>query len=86
MTRVREGDNPVWANNRHLPGDEVWLVREWRASGERNFYLSNLPPRTTRSILAGTIKARWACEQGHRQLKEELGLDHFAGRSCTGTR
>ncbi|BAU89908.1 transposase IS4 family protein [Methylorubrum populi] len=28
MTRVRVGDGPVWANNRHLPGDEVWLVRE----------------------------------------------------------
>ncbi len=37
MTRVRVGDGPVWANNRHLPGDEVWLVGEWRASGERKF-------------------------------------------------
>lgn len=59
MTRVRVGDGPVWANNRHLPGDEVWLVGEWRASGERKFHLSNLPPRTTRRALAGTIKARW---------------------------
>ncbi|MBB2962544.1 SRSO17 transposase [Methylobacterium sp. R2-1] len=84
MTRVRVGDGPVWANNRHLPGDEVWLVGEWRASGERKFYLSNLPPRTTRRALAGTIKARWVCEQAHQQLKEELGLDHFEGRSWTG--
>ena len=30
------------------------------------------------------IKARWACEQAHQQLKEELGLDHFEGRSWTG--
>ena len=84
MVRVRVGDGPVWANNRHLPGDEVWLVGEWRASGERKFYLSNLPPRTTRRVLAGTIKARWVCEQAHQQLKEELGLDHFEGRSWTG--
>lgn len=84
MTRVRLGDGPVWANNCHLPGDEVWLVGEWRASGESKYYLSNLPPRTTRSVLAGTIKARWVCEQAHQQLKEELGLDHFEGCSWTG--
>ena len=35
-------------------------------------------------MLAATIKARWACEQAHQQLKEELGLDHFEGRSWTG--
>ena len=34
--------------------------------------------------LAGAIKARWVCEQAHQQLKEELGLDHFEGRSWTG--
>jgi SRSO17 transposase len=31
--------------------------------------------------LAATIKAQWICEQAHQQLKEELGLDHFEGRS-----
>jgi len=35
-------------------------------------------------MLAATIKARWVCEQAHQQLKEELGLDHFEGRSWTG--
>src|SRR5271154_911245 len=34
--------------------------------------------------LAATIKARWICEQAHQQLKEELGLDHFEGRSWHG--
>src|SRR5262249_46576846 len=34
--------------------------------------------------LAGAIKARWICEQAHQQLKEELGPDHFEGRSWTG--
>ena len=82
--RVRVGDGPVWGNNRHLPGAEVWLVGEWRSSGERKYYLSNLPPDTSRRALAGPIKARWVCEQAHQQLKEELGLDHSEGRSWTG--
>jgi hypothetical protein len=27
---------------------------------------------------------RWKIEQGYQQLKEELGLDHFEGRSWRG--
>jgi hypothetical protein len=42
-----------------------------------------LPIRRSRQ-LAGAIKARWVCEQAHQQLKEELGLDHFEGRSWKG--
>jgi len=82
--RVRVGDGPIWGNNRHLPGEEVWMVGEWRSSGERKYYLSNLPPRTSLRALVGAIKARWVCEQAHQQLKEELGLGHFEGRSWTG--
>jgi SRSO17 transposase len=83
-TRVRVGDGETWANNRHLPGDEVWLVGEWRSNGERKYYLGNLPPRTSLRALAAAIKARWVCEQGHQQLKQELGLGHFEGRAWTG--
>jgi len=82
--RVRVGDGATWANNRHLPGEEAWLVGEWRTSGERKYYLSNLPLRTSRRALVAAIKARWVCEQGHQQLKQELGLGHFEGRSWTG--
>ena len=65
--RVRVGDGPVWGNNRHLPGREAWLVGEWRTSGERKYYLSNLPRRTSVRALAAAIKARWVCEQAHQQ-------------------
>src|SRR4051794_11850736 len=68
----------------HLPGEEVWLIGEHRATGERKYYLSNLPADATLKRLAGAVKARWACEQAHQQLKEELGLDHFEGRSWGG--
>ncbi len=57
---------------------------EHRSSGDRKYYLSNLPADTPLKKLAGAIKARWVCEQAHQQLKEELGLDHFEGRSWQG--
>jgi SRSO17 transposase len=59
-------------------------VGERRSTGEQKYYVSNLPADTTIKMLAATIKARWVCEQAHQQLKEELGLDHFEGRSWTG--
>ncbi|MGI4795746.1 MAG: IS701 family transposase [Janthinobacterium lividum] len=82
--RIRVADGAVWANNRHLPGKDAWLVGECRSSGERKYYLANLAPRTTLRALAAAIKARWVCEQAHQQLKGELGLGHFEGRSWTG--
>src|SRR5262249_21623236 len=42
------------------------------------------PAKTDLRTLAATIKARWICEQAHQQMKEELGLDHFEGRSWQG--
>ena len=53
-------------------------------SGEKKYYLANLPAEMNLRSLAATIKARWICEQAHQQLKEELGLDHFEGRSWHG--
>lgn len=82
--RVRVGDGATFGNNQHLPGEEAWLVGEWRPSGERKYHLSNLPPETGLRALAAAIKARWVCEQAHQQLKRELGLGHFEGRSWTG--
>src|ERR1700687_3447148 len=55
-----------------------------RASGEQKYYLANLPAEAGLKTLAATIKGRWICEQAHQQLKEELGLDHFEGRSWRG--
>src|SRR5467141_260933 len=55
-----------------------------RATGEQKYYVSNLPADASLKMLTATIKARWVCEQAHQQLKEELGLDHFEGRSWQG--
>src|SRR5277367_1683539 len=86
--RVRIADGPPQRirdkGQQHLPGDEAWLIGEHRASGEKKYYLANLPAETNLRTLAATIKARWICEQAHQQMKEELGLDHFEGRSWHG--
>jgi SRSO17 transposase len=84
--RVADGHKHRMLDNRMqcMPGDEVWLVGERRSTGEQKYYVSNLPADATIKTLAATIKARWVCEQAHQQLKEELGLDHFEGRSWTG--
>jgi SRSO17 transposase len=82
--RVRPAEGTQLRSGWHLPGEEVWLVGEHRTSGERKYYLANLPAETPLEELAAVIKARWVCEQAHQQLKEELGLDHFEGRSWTG--
>ncbi len=86
--RVRIADGPPQRirdkGQQHLPGDEAWLIGEHRMSGEKKYYLANLPAKINLRTLAATIKARWICEQAHQQLKEELGLDHFEGRSWQG--
>ena len=82
--RVRVADGPPQGNRTPLPGDEVWLIGERRDNGDAKYYLSNLPPNTTLPVLAARTKARWVCEQGHQQMKEELGLDHFEGRGWHG--
>lgn len=50
----------------------------------KKYYLAKLPAQTQLKTLAAAIKARWVCEQAHQQLKEELGLDHYEGRSWRG--
>jgi SRSO17 transposase len=85
LVRVRLADGPKIAMSRRLPGDqELWLICEERTGGERRYYLSNLPADVKPLALARLIKGRWACEQAHQQMKQELGLDHFEGRSWLG--
>ena len=55
---------------------------EPRASA--NTIFPNLPPDADLKTLGAAIKARWVCEQAHQQPEEELGLDHFEGRSWCG--
>jgi len=82
-TRVQTAHD--W-NHGKAPSKEVWLLVEWSA-GETEpvkYYLCDLPKNRSLKQLVVTARGRWRVEQDDQQLKEELGLDHFEGRSGTG--
>ncbi|MBI5426732.1 MAG: transposase, partial [Nitrospinae bacterium] len=78
--RVRE----VTAQAYYRPGPERWPIMEKLSDDRMNYYVSNLPENVPLRQLPDWARQRWTVEQGYRQLKEELGLDHFEGRSWRG--
>lgn len=62
---------------------EVWLLCERTVGAARptKYYLSNLPARTRLTPMAQLAHQRWAVEQQYQDLKSELGMDHFEGRT-----
>lgn len=63
---------------------ERWLLCERSADDVRKFYLLNLDGTAPLPDLVAMARARWPIEQQYRELKDELGLDHFEGRSYRG--
>jgi SRSO17 transposase len=95
----RNGSNPPWvahfAAMRVTPATEwrhrrlapeVWLLceRGLGPTGRRRHYLVSLPASASLSELVRLAHHRWAIEQHYQDLKTELGLDHFEGRSYPG--
>jgi SRSO17 transposase len=63
-----------------------WLLIEW-PYGEKeptHFFLTTLPKRMSKKQIVRLLKERYRTEQAYEELKGELGLDHFEGRSFTG--
>ena len=73
--------NPV-TRDRQPPRWE-WLIIEWpeEAEAPTDYWLSNLPEDESGERLARLARLRWTIELDYRQLKGELGLDHYEGRS-----
>jgi SRSO17 transposase len=65
---------------------EEWLIIEWPDGHEHpsDYWLSNLPASTEPEQLARLARLRWMIELDYKQLKGELGLDHYEGRSYLG--
>lgn len=62
------------------------LLIEWRdgESEPANYFLCSLPNRWTRKKLIRLVMQRWRTERAYQDLKGELGLDHYEGRSFPG--
>ena len=73
-----------WATGDCAGAGPLWLLIEEQADGKLKYALSNLPVGTSCVQGVRLWKSRWPVEQGYQQLKEELGLDHFEGRSWRG--
>ncbi len=74
-----------WRDARRL-APEVWLLceRELADGGRARYYLVDLPPTASLRTLVRLAHQRWAIEQQYQELKDEIGLDHFEGRSLPG--
>lgn len=73
-----------WRRRRLAP--EVWLLfeRDLGTTPRIKAYLVHLPPTASLRSLVRLAHHRWAIEQQYMELKDELGLDHFEGRSFVG--
>ena len=73
-------------NEGQPPQKEVWLLVEWPRTEKEptKYFLCDLPAHYTLRRLVRITKCRWQIEQDYQQLKEELGLDHYEGRSWAG--
>ncbi len=71
---------------RTVPRPEEWLLIEWpkKESEPTKYWLSTLPEKTSLKSLVKIAKHRWIIERDYEELKQELGLGHYEGRSWRG--
>lgn len=65
-------------------GDRWLLCERSLADDARKYYLLNLDATASLHDLVTLARSRWPIEQQYRELKDELGIDHFEGRSYRG--
>jgi len=79
-------DQRKWREGAQVPPREEWLIAEWpdHQSEPTDYWIANLPADTDPERLARLARMRWKMELDYKQLKGELGLDHYEGRSWLG--
>jgi SRSO17 transposase len=84
FTAVRVTPAHDWRRGRLAP--EIWLLGEEKAGATTRlkYYFVHLPATASLRALVTLAHQRWAIEQQYQELKSELGLDHFEGRSYPG--
>jgi SRSO17 transposase len=80
-----------WKKRPHeqLPRVPEWLLIEWPkdSAGPCDYWMLWAPSTEETPSLRAAVHAargRWKIEQDYRELKDELGLDHFEGRGWLG--
>jgi SRSO17 transposase len=71
---------------RSKPHPEEWLLIEWPTgeSEPTKYWLSTIPADIALVDLVHLAKHRWIIERDYQELKQELGLGHYEGRSWRG--
>ena len=83
FVRVKVAEDDGLTVAEHEP---VWLIAEW-LEGETapsKFLLTTLARKMSKKQIVRLCKERWRTERMYEDLKGELGLDHFEGRSFPG--
>ena len=67
-------------------GAEEWLLIEWPEDEKKptKYWLSTLRSNISFTHLVARAKLRWRIERDYLELKQEIGLGHFEGRSWRG--
>jgi SRSO17 transposase len=81
--RVRPAHRDYWQAEPHA---QEWLLIEW-PKGEAEpakYWLSTLSAEAKLKDLVAIAKQRWIIERDYQELKQELGLGHYEGRSWRG--
>jgi SRSO17 transposase len=76
-----------WKRQEHPKRVMEWLLIEWPedAVAPTDYWLAQLGEQSLGlRRLVKTARARWRVEMDYRELKEELGLDHYEGRHWLG--
>jgi len=73
-------------NQRSTPHEVEWLLIEWPKDEDAptKYWLSTLDESVSKSDLINTVMTRWRIERDYQNLKQELGLGHYEGRSWRG--
>ena len=68
------------------PGEEQWLLCEWPKDEKAptKFYLSTQPALCSLKELVRTAHLRWRVERDYQDMKQEVGLDSYEGRTWRG--
>jgi SRSO17 transposase len=79
-------DQRKWRDGAQIPPREEWLIAECPEGHDQptDYWISNLAADTEPERLARLARMRWKMELDYKQLKGELGLDHYEGRSWLG--